>query len=158
MFTTLSPVTALAQLHIDTRTVSPTTVCVVVAGEVDLATAPILRARLLGVIHDQAPEVIDVDLTGVRFLDCAGLGALVAAHTAAAHTGCHLWITRPRPIVHRLLELTGLLDLLTAPTDQPPPTARAVRARIHPAAGPQSPLLMTAAAGQTHHRRPTGPP
>jgi len=146
MFTTLSPVAALAQLHIDIRTPSPTTVCFVVIGEVDLATAGVLRARLLGVLHDQAPEVIDVDLAGVRYLDCAGLGALAAAHIAATHTECLLWVTHPQPIVHRILQLTGLLDLLTAPNDQPP--RQPVRSGYRPGHAPPAP--------RPSHSHPTG--
>jgi hypothetical protein len=54
MSTTLSPVTALAQLHLDTSCPAPSTVRVTVVGEVDLATAHLLRDRLLGVLREQA--------------------------------------------------------------------------------------------------------
>jgi anti-anti-sigma factor len=87
MSTKLSPVTPLPQLRIDTSCPSPATVRVAVLGEVDLATAPVLRDRLLSVLHKQAPAVLDVDLAEVTFLDCAGIGALVAVRNAAVHTG-----------------------------------------------------------------------
>jgi anti-anti-sigma factor len=79
MSTTLSPVTALRQLHIDTSLPSPSTARVTVVGEVDLATAPTLRDRLLSVLREQSPAVLDVDLAGVIFLDCTGISALIAA-------------------------------------------------------------------------------
>jgi hypothetical protein len=47
----LSPSTALTQLHVATRYLSPDPVCASVVGEVDLATAPMLRDRLLGVLR-----------------------------------------------------------------------------------------------------------
>jgi len=37
---------------------------------------------------------------------------------AAVQADCQFWVTGPRPIVHRILDLTGLLSILTAPTDQ----------------------------------------
>jgi anti-anti-sigma factor len=117
------PVPEFTQLHIDTSYPSPDTariaVAVAVAGEVDLASAPILLERLLSLLHEQAPAVLDVDLAGCTFLDCAGIGALVGARNAAVQTGCRLRVTNPRPIVRRVLELTGLLDVLAAPIDQP---------------------------------------
>lgn len=47
-----------------------------VAGEIDVYTAPELRQRVIGLIDDGARHVI-ADLSGVDFLDSTGLGALV---------------------------------------------------------------------------------
>jgi anti-anti-sigma factor len=112
-----SPATALAPLHLDTSW--PSTTRVSVAGEVDLATAPMLRDRLLTALRDQSPEVLVVDLAGVRLLDCSGIGALIGVRNAALQAGCQLRITDPQPIVRRVLEVTGLLGILTAPIEQP---------------------------------------
>jgi anti-anti-sigma factor len=121
MSTTHSPVTALTPLHIATMISSPPgTARVAVAGEVDLATAPEFRERLLGVLHTQAPAVLDIDLTGVTFLDCTGIGALVVVHNAAVHAGCLVRVCHPQPIVRRVLEVTGLLDVLTVEPRRPP--------------------------------------
>jgi anti-anti-sigma factor len=114
-----SPATALTQLHIDTNYSWPG-VAVAVAGEVDLATAPVLRDRLVNALQEQNAAVLDVDLGGVTFLDCAGISALVAARNTAVQAGRQMWVTYPQPIVRRILELTGLLDVLTAPIDEPP--------------------------------------
>ncbi|GID90655.1 STAS domain-containing protein [Amorphoplanes digitatis] len=118
MFTPLSSLTPSAQLCIDTRNVRPGTVRVAVAGEIDLSTAGALHAGLLAVLSAQLPERIEVDLAKVTFMDCAGLAVLVAAGKTAARTGCQLRITNPQPIVRRVLDLTGLLDILTARFDQ----------------------------------------
>jgi anti-anti-sigma factor len=122
MYTTLSPVAALTQLHIDTSWPSPGIALVVVAGEIDLATAHLLRERLLGVLHEQSPAVVDVDLVGVTFLDCTGIGALVSARNAAIQAGGQLRVTNAHPIVWRVLELTGLAGVLTRPGWLPPDT------------------------------------
>jgi len=106
-------------LRIDTSRPAPATVRVAVAGEVDLATATALRDSVLRTLHEQDPVVLEIDLAGVTFLDCAGIGALVAARNTAVQIGCRLRVTHPRPIVRLVLDLTGLLDVLTAPIDWP---------------------------------------
>jgi anti-anti-sigma factor len=120
MSSTLSPVTALT-LHIDTSWPSPSTARVAVVGEVDLATAHLLRDRLLGVLREQAPAVLVVDLAGVTFLDCTGISTLVAVRNAAVRSGRQMRVSHPQPIVRRVLDVTGLLGILTAPIDQPQP-------------------------------------
>jgi anti-anti-sigma factor len=147
MSTMLSP--ALTQLHIDTSWPSPSTALVAVVGEVDLATAPILRDRLLGVLRKQAPAVLDVDLAGVTFLDCTGISALVAVRNAARRAGRQMRVSRPQPIVRRVLEVTGLLGVLTAPIDQPQPlptrSEHLSRTGPNPATATQPPGMMAAA-------------
>jgi anti-anti-sigma factor len=49
-----------------------------------------------------------VDLSGLPFLDCVGLSALVAGRRRARLLGGSLIITGPTPPVARLLQLTGL--------------------------------------------------
>lgn len=120
MSTTLSPVTPLAQLRIDTSCPAPGTVRVAVAGEIDLSNSDELHTGLLGVLSARLSHRIEVDLAGVTFMDCSGLTVLVVVGKAAARTGCQLRITNPQPIVRRVLDLTGLLDVLTARFDQTP--------------------------------------
>ena len=119
MSTTSSPVTPVPRLHIDTMRPSPTLARVAVIGEVDLATATQLRDRLLVELYDQAPAVVDVDLAGVSFLDCAGIGALVVVRNLAVDAGQQMYVSHPNRMIRRLLELTELLGVLTAPIDRP---------------------------------------
>ncbi|MEH1128439.1 STAS domain-containing protein [Micromonospora sp. CPCC 206061] len=119
--TTFSPVTTSAQLHIGISYPSPATARVAVVGEVDLATTPLLRERLLRMLRDERPDLLDVDLTGVTFLDCTGLGVLVAVRSAAVQAGCQMRVSHPQPIVRRVLEVTGLLSVFAVPTIAPAP-------------------------------------
>jgi anti-anti-sigma factor len=107
----------MPQLHIDISCPSPTVVRVVVVGDVDLSSAAVLRDGLLRVLHDRDPAVVEVDLAGVAFLDCTGIGALAAVYHTAVRSGRRLRVTDPQPIVRKVLELTGLLGVLTAPID-----------------------------------------
>jgi anti-sigma B factor antagonist len=81
-------------------------VCVVrVTGDVDFATAGRLRDALLTSAAGGRPVV--VDLSGVAFLDAAGLSALVAGRRAAAG---RLTVVGATGIARRILDLTGLLN------------------------------------------------
>lgn len=150
MSTTNSPPAAPSpQLHIDTSCQSPTVARITVVGEVDLSTVPLFRDRLISVLHDQTPAVVDVDLAGVSFLDCTEIGALVAARNIAVRAGRQMWVAHPRPAIRRVLELTGLLNVLTAPIDHPEPWPpefdHPAGARPAPATVTQPPDLIPAA-------------
>jgi anti-sigma B factor antagonist len=95
------------------------------AGDLDLATAPALRAAIARADH--APDhTVTVDLAALTFCDCAGLGVLITDHhTLRAAGGGLILIHPPRP-VRRLLALTGTdreLAILgdTCPDDNPIP-------------------------------------
>jgi anti-anti-sigma factor len=130
--TTFSPVTVSAQLHIGTSYPLGVTARVTVVGEVDLAATPVLRERLLRVLRDHRPDMLDVDLAGVTLLDCTGLGALVAVRNAAIRAGGQMRVSHPQPIVRRVLEVTGLLGVFTAPTTVPAPTGSGYRPGLAP--------------------------
>jgi len=123
MIATFTPATPSTQLTIDTRCPSPGTARLAVIGEIDRSNADMVRARLLNVLSALHPHRIEVDLAGLTFMDCSGLTVLIVAGKAAARTGCQLRITNPQPLVRRILDLTGLLDVLTAAFDEAPPVA-----------------------------------
>ena len=91
---------------------SGTTVCV--TGEVDSTTAPGLGSCLLEVIARPGDGVVEVDLSGVTFLDSAGLSALATAHRAAEAAGRTLQMRcgTTRAVV-RPLQITGLWSVFT---------------------------------------------
>jgi anti-sigma B factor antagonist len=79
---------------------------VTVAGEIDIATAARLRERLFELAAGGGPLVADLDQ--VRFIDSAGLGALVGAAKRATAHGGSLHVVCARPKVRQLFRLTGL--------------------------------------------------
>jgi anti-sigma B factor antagonist len=85
---------------------------VVLSGDIDLAVREELRIVLAGVVAASA-GVTELDLHGVTFLDCSGIGEFVRAYTEAQRRGHTLTASRPRGIVRRILELTGVLAILT---------------------------------------------
>src|SRR5579862_4722587 len=72
----------------------------VVGGEIDLASAPLLEARLHAVT---STKPVTIDLSAVTFIDCTGLRALSDAHEML---GDRLQII-PSPCCERLFELVG---------------------------------------------------
>ena len=83
-----------------------------VRGDVDLATAPELRARLAGAVDEFGAVV--VDLGEVGFMDSTGLGVLVASHHRAGALGHRLVVARPQRIVKnalRLVQVDSVIDV-----------------------------------------------
>ncbi len=77
-----------------------------VAGELDLATAPILADALVR-LCPRVGELV-VNLEQVEFMDCAGLRVL----TDVAELGnVHVSFTPGPPQVQRLFELTGMREV-----------------------------------------------
>jgi anti-sigma B factor antagonist len=82
-------------------------VCVVSPdGEIDLATAPALKAALLESLHEGYRDVI-VDLSGVSHMDSTGLGVLVAFHRRLDGHG-RLAIAAIQRAVLTIFEITGI--------------------------------------------------
>jgi anti-anti-sigma factor len=80
----------------------------IVSGEVDLSTAPRLRAA--GVAAITAPECtgLAVDLSAVSFLDSSGVGALVAVRSAGAGLDRAVTIVNPSGRVRQVIDICGL--------------------------------------------------
>ena len=88
-------------------------VTAVVTGDVDIVTAPHLEATLRDAIRDYRPRSLIIDIGGVAFLDAAGLTALISAYTSAGQVDIRL--LNARPLVTRVLAVTGLLEFLRVP-------------------------------------------
>ncbi|MGH3940776.1 MAG: STAS domain-containing protein [Pseudonocardiaceae bacterium] len=86
---------------------------VVVVGEVDLATAPRLRQTILDLLTEEPPLGIRIDLTEVSLLDSTGVFVLIDTYKRAKTRGVPLTVENPQQIVRRVLEICGLLEILT---------------------------------------------
>ncbi|MPY58350.1 STAS domain-containing protein [Streptomyces spongiae] len=135
---------ALPQLNVyrhdrDTRAL------ITLAGEIDLATAPLVREALAECLRDGIRS-IDVDLTAVTFCDAGGLNAFLMASRLATDAGRTLRLHHPSQSVARVIEITGSGFLLHSfpagssrrtVTEAPrPPWTRYARAGLRPAKSP----------------------
>ena len=83
---------------------------VVVAGELEHATARPLRNVLAEVARDRPPTLV-VDLADVTFMDSTGISLLLQAKDRCAADHCGFALRRPSQRVLRVIELSGLTDL-----------------------------------------------
>jgi anti-sigma B factor antagonist len=77
-----------------------------VSGEVDVYSAPAVKAKLTELLQSGSTAI--VDLSEVAFLDSTGLGALVEARAAAAEAGGVLPVVCNQERILKLFTITGL--------------------------------------------------
>jgi anti-anti-sigma factor len=91
----------------------PTSATVVLDGEIDIATCPAI-GRFLSAAISGGHAQLAVDMSGVTFIDAAGIGVLVAAANRARETGGGLSLLAPSSQVRRLLDIFQLDAILPA--------------------------------------------
>lgn len=80
---------------------------VTVHGEIDVATSPALRERLIGLVNDGSAQLV-LDLEAVDFLDSTGLGTIVSILKRTRSHGGDLRLVCTEARIRRLFEITGL--------------------------------------------------
>jgi anti-sigma B factor antagonist len=94
-----------------TSAVEDGTISIALAGELDLAGARQLEARL-DEVERENPARFVIDLGSLAFIDSTGLRLLLQADARARERGCELLLRRGEPSVQRVFEVTGALDVL----------------------------------------------
>ena len=87
------------------------TAVVVVAGELDIASAPVLQDAIERARQEGAGDVV-VDLADLAFMDVGGLRVLIRADRRAEQAGGRLTLANVRGEPRRLLTLTGAIEIL----------------------------------------------
>jgi anti-sigma B factor antagonist len=80
---------------------------IIVAGEVDLATAPELRGALLATSGD-----VIVDLAQVGFMDSTGLSALISGRKHVIGAGYTFSVRNQSDLLEHTMKVTGVYDIL----------------------------------------------
>jgi anti-sigma B factor antagonist len=97
------------------RRTAPDGACVAVAGEIDIESAPRMRAALEAAVAPGA--VVVVNLGGVTFMDSSGLSVLISVHQGARAVGATLLLQDVPARVLALLKITGMDGLLAIASD-----------------------------------------
>jgi anti-anti-sigma factor len=95
-------------LRIDMRLDPAGAQVVVLSGELDSSNAASLKERVASIPSQPAAPLI-FDLTGLRFMDSAGIAVLIGAAAKASSVS----LRNPSPIIQRVLEATGLSGVLS---------------------------------------------
>jgi anti-sigma B factor antagonist len=96
-----------AEIEIDARTDADGAVVVTLSGELDLSNVARLDATIASTLAEHPARLV-FDLSGLRFMDSAGIAVLVRASTQVET----VHIRDPSPGVKRLIEITGLTGVL----------------------------------------------
>jgi anti-sigma B factor antagonist len=88
---------------------------VAVEGELDLDSAPMLRAVLEDAL-DRGETRIVVDVGGLRFCDSVGLSVLMTTHFTCTARGGYLRLAAPTDQLLHLLSVVGLAPYVIAYT------------------------------------------
>jgi anti-sigma B factor antagonist len=83
------------------------------SGELDVVSAPVLRARLLDLMPRRLPLLLE--LRGLDFMDSSGLAALLELRSRARQVAWDVTIRGAGGRVRELLERTGTLALVEEP-------------------------------------------
>ncbi len=78
-----------------------------VSGDLDISSVEKLKS-VVGELVQQRPQLITFELSELRFMDSAGIAVLLGAVSQVETVR----LRAPSPAVRRLLELTGLTDVL----------------------------------------------
>ncbi|GAB3424380.1 STAS domain-containing protein [Flindersiella endophytica] len=84
---------------------------VAVVGEIDQATSPRLKTELLKAIARMSPHLV-IDMSGVTFIDSAGLTVILAARQRARAQGGDTYLLGPTKQIRKVLAITSLDRLL----------------------------------------------
>jgi anti-anti-sigma factor len=77
----------------------------VISGDLDIATRDAVPLLVRDAITSTTAE-IGLDLSGIDFIDCAGLTGIMRARKLAVEHGCRMHVAAASPAVERLLMLT----------------------------------------------------
>lgn len=93
-------------LRIGWRYTLDQSVVLALRGQLDYASAPDLLAVIsVAAVRDPRPPRIVLDLSGVRSIDCVGVGTLVVGNRICPQVGVELAMSNPSPMIRRLLSL-----------------------------------------------------
>jgi anti-sigma B factor antagonist len=89
-------------------------------GEVDIATAPDLEERA-SLLLRRPLDRLTLDMADVTIVDSVGLAALVRISQRAHAVDCTISLVNVRPVVRRVMDVTGMAAVLNVQEPASPP-------------------------------------
>ncbi|MCL5057864.1 MAG: anti-sigma F factor antagonist [Actinobacteria bacterium] len=101
------------------KEISKEVLLVRLSGEIDLAVTDTLRDSLDEELERDSPvKNIIVNLSGVTFIDSSGLGVMLGRYRKISKAGGKMFIVGASPQVRRILEISGLLNIMKECPDE----------------------------------------
>jgi|SRR5579875_23485 len=97
----------VAELEVRTGSDATGATVVTVAGDLDMSNVETLRETVASITATPPPRLV-FDLSGLRFIDSAGISVLLGAIANVEQ----VQLRDPSPAVRRVVELTGLTQVL----------------------------------------------
>lgn len=85
-------------------------------GEIDAYTAPKVKERLMD-LADGDGVTINIDLSGVKYMDSTGLGVFVGLFKQLSARSGNMKLTGMSERLQRLFDITGLADVMDINTE-----------------------------------------
>lgn len=104
-------------MHLDMEHQQDTLV-VRLGGDMDLGVADKLRITLDKELTEKRIKHLVLNLARVTFIDSSGLGVILGRYKRLHHTGGKVIIVGAQPQVKRILELSGLLQIIEELPDE----------------------------------------
>lgn len=96
-----------APLGVETRPDAPGGPVIEVSGDLDISSVEQLRSAV-SEVAEARPEELTFEMSGLRFMDSAGIAVLLGA----AGKVPSVRLSNPTTAVRRVIELTGLTEIL----------------------------------------------
>jgi anti-anti-sigma factor len=101
-------------LHVDaTGAADERYVRLILKGELDSETAPLLLSAFGSVLSQPSAELVELDLADLAFVGAAGLRCLLECQTAVHRAGARMILRDPSSLLVRLLNVVGLRSEFT---------------------------------------------
>lgn len=98
-------------LQVEIESPDATTIRIVLSGDLDFDTSGELSAVALA----SGLERLEIDLSGLAFIDSSGLAALVRLHQRAVAGGAAVQVVAVTPYLRSLMRMTALDRLFSLP-------------------------------------------
>lgn len=99
-------------MRIEVEQRAPHQFVVTLAGELDMATGPILTDAVTDLLERGRVDAMVVDVSELRFLDSSGLRALLQAHAAATERSAGFAVHGARDPVAQVIRIAALDQVL----------------------------------------------
>ena len=79
-----------------------------IEGELDHDSAARIRTKLDGICESIKPKLLNLDFSGVSFMDSSGIGLVMGRYKLMQEIGGNLVVRNPPPHIKKVMRLSGI--------------------------------------------------